>query len=241
LVVIASRNNFPKAKVAVLTFNEELGRDGLHGLESVFKAAGASPIVAVAWAELSDPTVDSQVVELQASGADVLVSFLPGRAGTQAIRKVYEMGWRPVYLMSFASSSIEASLRPAGLEKAVGIVTTGFLKTPFDPTWKDDPGMNEYLAWMKKFYPDGDPADTNNAYAYSAAQAMTAVLKRCGDDLTRENLMRQATNISELELSLLLPGIKVNASPTSHRTIKQVQMLRFDGSRWVPIGAVIQP
>ena len=234
-------NGFPKAKVAVLAFNEELGREGLRGLETAFKEAGINPIVAVAWVELNDPTVDSQVLALQASGADVLVSFVAGRAGPQTIRKVHDVGWRPVHLVSFVSSSIEGVLKPAGIENSIGIVTTGWLKTPLDPTWKDDPGMNEYLAWMRKFYPDGNPADFNNGYAYSAAQAMVTVLKKCGDDLTRENLMRQATSIRDLELPLLLPGIKVNSSPTNHRTIQQVQMERFDGSRWVPIGEVFQP
>jgi branched-chain amino acid transport system substrate-binding protein len=234
-------NGFPKTKVAVLAFNEELGRDGLHGLQAVFRETGTNPIVAVAWVELNDPTVDSQVVALQASGAEVLVSFIAGKAAPQAIRKVHDLGWRPVHLVSFVSSSIEGVLKPAGLENSIGIVTTGWLKTPLDPTWKDDPGMNEYLTWMRKFYPDGNPADGNNAYAYSAAQAMVVVLKKCGDDLTRENLLRQATSLRDLELPLLLPGIKVNASPTSHRTIKQVQMFEFDGSRWIPSGEVFQP
>jgi branched-chain amino acid transport system substrate-binding protein len=234
-------NHLPKAKVAVLAFKDEQGREGLPGLETVFKEAGANPIVAVAWTELTDPTVDSQVIALHASGADVLVTLVPSKAAAQAIRKVHDLGWRPVHLVTFVSSSIEGVLKPAGLDNSIGIVTTGWLKTPLDPTWKDDPGMNEYLAWMRKFYPDGNPADFTNAYAYSAAQAMVVVLKRCGDDLTRENLMRQATSIRDLELPLLLPGIKVNASPTRHRTIQQVQMERFDGSRWVPIGEVFQP
>ena len=234
-------NSFPKAKVAVLAFNEELGREGLRCLETAFKEAGVESDCCGIVGRTEDPTVDSQLLALQASGADVLVTLVAGRAGPQTIRKVHDLGWRPVHLVSFVSSSIEGVLKPAGLENSIGIVTTGWLKTPLDPTWKDDPGMNEYLAWMQKFYPDGNPADFNNAYGHSAAQAMVTVLKKCGDDLTRENLMLQTTSIRDLELPMLLPGIKVNVSPTRHRTIKQVQMERFDGSRWVPIGEVFQP
>jgi branched-chain amino acid transport system substrate-binding protein len=223
----------PKAKVAVLAENGILGREGLNGFEQAVRSGVSFQLVAVAWHELGDPTRDSQLATLKASGADVLVNWSSPRNATQVIRRLREIGWRPVHLLSYVSTSVEAVLAPAGLDSSTGIISTGFLKQPSDPAWKDDPDMQEYFAWMKRFYPDGDPADGYNAYGYLAAQAMVHVLRKCGDDLTRENLMRQASSIRDLELPLLLPGIRVDSGTNRARPLNQLQMLRFDGSRWV--------
>ena len=225
--------NHAKAKVAVLAENGPLGRDGWNGFEQAVKAGVSFQVVAVAWHEITEPTRDSQLATLKASGADVLVNWSSPRNAAQVIRRLPEMGWRPVHLLSYVSTSVEAVLVPAGLDNSTGIVSTGFLKQPSDPSWNDDPGMREYFAWMKRFYPDGDPADGYNAYGYLTAQAMVHVLRKCGDDLTRENLMRQATSISDLELPLLLSGIKVESRANPSRPLNQLQLLRFNGIRWV--------
>ncbi len=232
-------NNYPKARVAVLGDNRELGRDGLYGLREALKGRSAE-IVAVATHEIEAPTVDSQIVTLQASGADVFVDWSSPKTAAQVIRKLNDIGWRPVHLLSYVSSSVEAVLVPAGLDKSVGIVTTGYLKHPSDPTWKDDPGMKEFFAWMHQFYPAGN-LDEYNAYAYTLAQAMVYVVRKCGENLTRDNLMLQAKSIRDLELPLLLPGIKVNTSPSNYRPVKPLQMLRFDGQQWVRIGELFEP
>ena len=154
----------------------------------------------------------------------MLVNRSSPRNAAQVIRRLPEMGWRPVHLLSYVSTSVEAVLRPAGLQNSTGIVSTGFLKQPSDPTWHDDPGMKEYFAWMKRFYPEGDATAMYNAYGYLTAQAMVYVLRKCGDDLTRENLMRQATSISDLELPLLLPGISVDSRTHPSRPLDQLQL-----------------
>ena len=233
---------YPKAKVAVLTVNNDLGRDGVNGLREVLANNPSVEIVSIVSHEITDSTIDSQIVTLQASGADVLVDWAnPPKTAAQVIRKLRDVGWKPVHLLSFVSSSIEAVLVPAGVDKSIGIVTTGFLKDPSNPAWKDDAAMREYFSWMRRFYPDGNPADLFNTYAYLAAQTMVHVLKRCGDDLTRENLMRQAASISHMEAPILLPGISLSTSTTNYRPIRQIQMLTFDGKQWVRVGDVFEP
>jgi len=227
----------PGARVAVLAENGILGREGLNGFEQAIKAGVSFKLIAVAWHELGDPTRDSQLFSLKASVADVLVNWSSPRNATQVIRRMHEMGWRPIHLLSYVSTSVDAVLGPAGLDKSVGIISTGFLKQPSDPTWKTDPGMLEYFASMKRFYPEGNPADGYNVYGYLAAQAMVHVLSKCGGDLTRENLMRQATSISGLELPLLLPGIKVDSGTNRARPLNRLHLLRFDGRRWVRLDA----
>ena len=234
-------HNYPKAKVAVLAVNADLGRDGVNGLREVLAKNSSVEIVAIASHEITDPSIDSQIVTLQASGADVLIDWATPKTSAQVIRKLHDIGWKPVHLLSVVSSSIEAVLIPAGADKAVGIVTTSFLKDPANPVWRDDPAMKAYVAWMRKFYPDGDPADGANAYAYLAAQTMVHVLKKCGDDLTRENLLRQAVSIDHIELPMLLPGIGLSTSTTNYRPIRQIQMATFDGKQWVRVGDVFEP
>jgi branched-chain amino acid transport system substrate-binding protein len=170
---------------------------------------------------------------------DVVINTLPPKSAAQAIRKIYDLSWKPAHYLSSISSSVASVLQPAGLERSVGIVSLGYVKDPSDPQWSGDPGVAEYKSFMKKHYGMGDPNDGFNVYGYSTAQTLVHVLKQCGDDLTRENVMRQATSIQDLELPLLLPGIKVHTSATQVFPIRKMQMIRFDGARWVRFGDVL--
>jgi branched-chain amino acid transport system substrate-binding protein len=196
-------------------------------------------IVAEASYEVTDATIDSQIVSLKASGADTLFNFSTPKFAAQAIRRVYDIGWKPLQFVGNPASSVGTVLKPAGLERAVGIVSANFQKDPTDRHWQDDPGFKEWLAWMKKYYPDGDLTDVYNVYAYGLAQTMVQVLRQCGDDLTRDNVMRQAANLKHLELPMLLPGIRIDTSPTDYHPIQQMQLQRFDGKQWVLFGEVI--
>jgi branched-chain amino acid transport system substrate-binding protein len=226
----------PNAKVAALYQNDDYGKDLLKGLREALGARADQMIVATASYEVTDPTIDSQIVSLQASGADTYFNFATPKFAAQAIRKVYDIGWRPLQFVAFPASSVGAVLTPAGPEKAVGIITGGFVKDPADPRWKSDQAFQEWLAWMKRYYPDGDVTDQLNVWGYLTAQVMVQILIQCGDDLTRENLMRQATSLKNLELPMHLPGIRLNTSPTDYRLIRQMQLMRFDGKKWVLFG-----
>jgi len=229
----------PNARIGVLYQNDEQGKDSLRGLHDGLGAQASKLIVSEQSYELSDATVDSQIVMLQASGADVLVDFSTPRFGAQAIRKTSEIGWKPLHIVAFTASAIKAVLQPAGLEKSVGLISSSVTKDPSDPQWQDDPALKDYLAWMKKYYPEGDPDDWGNVAAYGNARVLVYVLKRCGDDLSRENIMRQAARISDLELPMLLPGIRVNTSATDYQAVKQLQLVQFDGKRWVRFGEIL--
>jgi branched-chain amino acid transport system substrate-binding protein len=226
----------PNAKVAALYQNDDYGKDLLKGLRDALGAKADQMIVASASYEVTDPTVDSQIVSLQASGADTFFNFSTPKFAAQAIRKAYDIGWKPLEFVPYPASSVGAVLTPAGPEKAVGLITGGFVKDPADPRWKSDPAFQEWLAWMKKYYPDGDVTDQLNVWGYLTAQVMVRILTQCGDDLTRENVMRQATNVKNLELPMYLPGIRLNTSPADYRLIKQMQLMRFDGKKWVLFG-----
>ena len=231
--------NRPAAKIALLYQNDDYGKDYVKGLKDGLGDKAGQMIVAEASYETSDPTVDSQIVTLKASGADTLLIFATPKFAAQAIRKTYDTGWRPLQFINNVSSSIAAVLQPAGLEKSVGLIVGYYLKDPLDPQWKNDPGVKAFLDWMKKYNPEADPADNNVYYGYSAAQTLVQVLNQCGDDLTRENVMRQAANLKDLALPLLLPGIKINTSPTDFYPVDQIQLARFDGKRWVLFGEVL--
>jgi branched-chain amino acid transport system substrate-binding protein len=230
--------NKPAAKIAVLYQNDDYGKDYLNNLRSAL-GAKVSLIVKEASYEVTDPSVDSQIVSLQASGADTLFVFATPKFAAQAIRKTYDIGWKPLEFVNTVSSSVAAVLQPAGLEKSVGIITAQYMKDPTDPLWSKEKSFLDWVEWMKKYYPQGDLADILNVYGYSAAQTLVHLLKQCGDDLTRENIMRQAANIKNLELSLLLPGMRINTSPTDFYPIEQMQLSRFDGKRWVLFGDLI--
>jgi hypothetical protein len=177
---------------------------------------------------------------MKGSGVDVLINTVPPKAAAQTIRKVFDMGWKPTHFLSSISASVASVLQPAGVEKSIGIISLQYGKDVSDPQWNNDPGVLEYRSFMKKYYPEGDPIDPFNVYGYSSAQTMVHVLRLCGDDLTRENILRQATSIKNLELPLLLPGIKINTGATDYFPIKQMQMIRFDGTRWVRVGDVLE-
>jgi branched-chain amino acid transport system substrate-binding protein len=229
----------PGAKVGVLFLNNDAGKDFLDGVRLGFGDQYRKFVVSEIAVEATDPTIDSQIVSMKGTGVDVVINTLPPKSAAQAIRKIYDLSWKPAHYLSSISSSVASVLQPAGLERSVGIVSLGYVKDPSDPQWSGDPGVAEYKSFMKKHYAMGDPNDGFNVYGYSTAQTLVHVLKQCGDDLTRENVMRQVTSIQDLELPLLLPGIKVHTSPTDVFPIRKMQMIRFDGTRWVRFGDVL--
>jgi ABC-type branched-subunit amino acid transport system substrate-binding protein len=200
----------------------------------------ASMIVAEASYETTDPTVDSQILKIKDSGADLFFSATTPKFAAQAIKKNYELGWHPVHILDINSISVGAVMQPAGLEASKGVISVIYGKDPADPTWKDDAGLKKYLAFMEKYYPDGDKNSLFNTYGYSTAELLVYTLKQCGDDLTRENVMKQATSLKDFAGDLALPGMKVNTSPTDYRVNKQLQMQKFDGERWQPFGPILE-
>ena len=231
--------NVPNAKIAVLYQNDDFGKDYLIGLRQGLGDKAAKMIVATKTYETTDPTVDSQIVALQGSGANTLLVAAIPKFAAQAIRKVYDIGWKPAFFMSNVAISITAVIQPAGPEKAVGIISAGYLKDPTDPQWQATPEYKDWLAWMKKYNSAANVADANNVYGYSVSQTMVAVLKQCGNNLTRENLMKQAASIHDLKLPMLLPGIIVSTSASDFAPIKQMQLAKFDGKIWKLFGPVI--
>jgi branched-chain amino acid transport system substrate-binding protein len=219
--------NHPSSRVGVLYLNVDMGKEYLMALKEGLD--GKMQVVAEVPYEITDPTVDSQVISLKESGADIIFLAATPKTAVQAIRKMAELDWKPIRLLASISNSIGAVMKPAGLEVANGILSAGYLKDPSDPLLKDDPAVKEWEVFMAKYYPEGDRTNTFTAYGYLVAQTMAQVLRQCGDDLTRENVMRQAANIKDLELGLLLPGIKINTSPTDYFPVKHMQMTRFNG------------
>jgi ABC-type branched-subunit amino acid transport system substrate-binding protein len=189
--------------------------------------------------EISDPTIDSQIVKLKASGADVFVIAATPKFAAQSIRKAFEIGWRPMTFLSNVAVWISTVMEPAGVEAGTGILSTAYVKDPDDPAWKDDAGVKSWREFMTKYVPDGDQHDTNYVNAYNSAMVLEAVLKACGNDLSTENILRQAYSIRDLELPMLLPGIKVNTSPTDHVPVDQMQFMRFNGKTWERFGELL--
>jgi branched-chain amino acid transport system substrate-binding protein len=229
----------PNAKIAILYQNDDYGKDYLKGMHDGLGDKAKTMIVKEVSYETSDPTVDSQVAQLQASGADVFFNITTPKFAAQAIRKAYDLGWKPVQYLNSVSGSIGAVLKPAGLDKSVGLISVQYLKDPQDPAWKDDKGMNEWREFMKKYYPDGNLSDAFNVSGYGAAQTLVQVLKQCGDNLTHDNVMKQAANLKNFELNVLLPGIKINTSATDFAPIESEQLAKFDGKEWVRFGEII--
>jgi branched-chain amino acid transport system substrate-binding protein len=229
----------PDAKIAILFQNDDYGKDYVKGLKDGLGDKSRALIVKEVSYETTDPTIDSQIVSLQSSGADVFYNVTIPKFAAQAIRKTYDVGWKPLQLLNSVSASISSVVEPAGVEKALGVVTLLYLKDPTDPQFKDDKGFQEWLAWMKKYYPEGDLADVFNVYAYSVAQTLVQVLKQCGDDLTRENIMKQAASL-DLELPMLLPGVKVSTAPKQFFPIREMQLAKFNGKIWERFGDVVK-
>jgi branched-chain amino acid transport system substrate-binding protein len=188
---------------------------------------------------VTDPTVDSQILTLKASGADTFINITTPKFAAQAIRKVFDSGWKPLHLLNNVGASVGSVLAPAGLDKSVDLVTVQYYKDATDPQWKDDPAMLEWRAFMGKYYRDGNVEDASNIYAYITAQTMVQVLKQCGNDLSRANIMKQAQSLKNFKQSLLLPGITMNTGPNDHAPIEQAQLSRFNGKQWVLFGEVL--
>jgi ABC-type branched-subunit amino acid transport system substrate-binding protein len=232
--------NHPDAKIGVLYQNDDLGRDYLTGIKAGLGDKAAKMIVAEASYEVTDPTIDSQVLKIKDAGADLFFSASTPKQAAQAIKKIAEVGWHPVQIVDINATSVGAVLQPAGLEASKGLISTNYGKDPSDPQWKDDPGIKHYFDFMAKYYPEGDKNSNFNTYGYSTAQLMVHVLKQCGDDLTRENVIKQATNLKNVELDLSLPGMKANTTENDYRVNKQMQMMKFNGERWELFGPILE-
>ncbi|MBR0823306.1 ABC transporter substrate-binding protein [Bradyrhizobium liaoningense] len=230
----------PNAKIGVLYQNDDLGKDYLNGIKAGLGDKAAKMIVTEASYEVSDPTVDSQILKIKDAGADLFFSATTPKQAAQAIKKIAEMGWHPVQIVDINATSVGAVLKPAGLDAAKGLISVNYGKEPLDPTWKDDPGLKKYFDFMAKYYPDGDKDSNFNTYGYSTAQLLVHVLKQCGDDLTRENVMKQAASLKDVVSDTALPGIKANTSPTDYRVNKQLQMMKFNGERWELFGPILE-
>jgi branched-chain amino acid transport system substrate-binding protein len=230
--------NKADAKIGILYQNDDFGKDYLTGVKDALGAEFDKMVVAASY-ETTDPTIDSQITSLQAAGANVLLVAASPKFAAQAIRKVRDLDWKPLFFLSNVSISVGAVLKPAGTENAVGIVSAAYMKDPNDPAWKSDAGMNEWRDFMDKYMPGADTTDIFAVFAYGVSKAMLQVLNQCEGDFTRENIMKQALNLHDLELPTLLPGIKVNTSPTNYHPIRQMQLAKFDGATWVRFSDVI--
>ena len=234
--ILATR---PQAKIGVLYQNDQLGKTFLAGARDGLGPDHAAMIVKEVSYEVTDPTVDSQIASLQGAGVDALIIAATNKAASQAIRKAYDIGWSPERYLFFGAASINGTLKPAGLDKSKGLISAGYFKDPTDARWQDDPGYKEWAAFATKYMTPADVREGLAVYGFITAGAMVHVLKQCGEDLSRENILRQALNIKDLELPMLLPGIKINTSPENYYPIRQMQLARFTGENWEPFGDVM--
>jgi ABC-type branched-subunit amino acid transport system substrate-binding protein len=232
--------NYPNAKIGILYQNDDLGKDYLNGIKAGLGDKASGMVVAEASYEVSDPTVDSQILKIRDAGADLFFSASTPKQAAQAIKKIAELGWHPVHILDINATSVGAVMKPAGLDASKGVISVNYGKDPLDPSWKDDPGMKKYFEFMAKYYPDGDKDSSFNTYGYSTTQLLVHVLKQCGDDLTRENVLKQATNLKNVQLDLALPGILGNTTPNDYRVNKQLQMMKFNGERWELFGPILE-
>ena len=231
--------NHPNAKIGILFQNDDYGKDYVKGIKDGLGDKAKTMIVSELPYEPADPTVDSQIVNLKSSGADVFFNVTTPKFAAQAIKKAAEIGWKPVHLLNNVSNSVGSVLKPAGLEASKDVLSTGYLKDPTDPTWDNDAGKKEWAAFMDKYYPDGDKASSFTVYGYTVAQTLHQALKQAGDNLTRENVMKEAANLKNVTLPMLLPGITINTSASDFYPIKQMQMQKFTGERWELFGEII--
>jgi ABC-type branched-subunit amino acid transport system substrate-binding protein len=232
--------NYPNAKIGILYQNDDLGKDYQNGIKAGLGDKAATMVVAEASYEVSDPTIDSQILKIKSAGADLFFSATTPKQAAQAIKKIAELDWHPVHILDINATSVGAVMKPAGLEASKGVISVNYGKDPLDPTWKDDAGMKKYFEFMAKYYPDGDKDSSFNAYGYSTSQLMIYVLEKCGDNLTRENVMKEATNLKNVSLDLSLPGIVANTTPDDYRVNKQLQMMKFNGERWELFGPILE-
>ena len=226
-------------RVAVLYQNDDFGKDFIKGFRDRLGETAKSVMVREVSYEVTDATVDSQIIDLASTKANVFLNISTPKFAVQAIRKAHDLGWKPLQFVDNPAASIGIVMRPAGVEAAKGIVSAAFVKDPTDPQYQDDPEFQAWVAWMKKYYPAGSLEDPQNVVGYVQAQAMVQVLKQCGDDLTRENVMRQAANLKDFSTDMMLPGIKANTSPDDYFPIEQMQLMKFDGEAWRLFGDVI--
>ena len=230
----------PGAKLAILYQNDDFGKDYLHGVRDVLGDRNDQTVRTVSH-EVTDATIDSQVVSLQSSGVDAMLTATTPKFAAQTIRKMHDIGWKPQFhYLTNVSISVAAVMQPAGPEKGVGIITSAYLKDPTDPAWRDDAGMAEWRGFMTRHMPDADHTDGNYTFAYGVSKTLEHVLRNCGDDLSRENIMKRATGIQNLEVPTLLPGIRVNTSPTNYHPIRQMQLARWTGTTWERFGEVLE-
>jgi branched-chain amino acid transport system substrate-binding protein len=226
------------ARIGVLYQNDDYGKDYFLGLKDVLSDK-FDKMVSTQSYEPTDPTIDSQIVSLQGAGVDAIIVGATPKFAAQSIRKVYDIGWKPMFFLSNVAIWVNSVMAPAGVEKGVGIISSAYVKDPTDPGWDDDPGMKQWRDFMKKYMRDADASDQNYVNSFNSGMVLVQALKQCGDDLSRENILKQATNIRDLELPMLLPGIKVNTGPTDYFPIKQMQLMRWDGKRWVRFGEML--
>jgi branched-chain amino acid transport system substrate-binding protein len=229
----------PNAKVAIFYANDDFGKDYLAGIKDIFGSKASSLIVAEESYETTEPSIDSHIVKLKGTGADVFVNISTPKFAAQAIKKMAELEWKPTHVLTDVSVSIGAVMKPAGLEASEGILSAQYMKDASDPQWKDDEGMKKFMAFIDKYMPGANVADLNLAYGYAVAQTMVQVLKQCGDDLTRENVMKQAASLKDFAPDTLIPGIKVSTSPTDFGPIEQLKMMQFKGGKWELFGDII--
>ena len=232
-------HHVPDAKIAVLYQNDDFGKDFLKGFRQRFGDKASSLIVREETYEVTDATVDSQIVELAGSGANVFFNITTPKFAAQAIRKAYEIGWHPLQFIDNPAASVGTVMKPAGVEKAKGVLSTGFVKDPTDPQFQNDADFKEWLAWMKKYFPEGSLEDPQNAVGYAQAQTMVQVLKQCGDNLTRENIMRQAANLKNFHPAMLIDGVNLDTGPANYEPMRKLRMVRFDGERFTYFGEII--
>jgi branched-chain amino acid transport system substrate-binding protein len=230
----------PNAKLAILYQNDDFGKDYPAGVKDILGDKYSTVVTKDASFEVTDPTVDSQLATLQASGADYLLVAATPKFAAQAIKKVHDLGWHPTFFLTNVSISVGSVMNPAGPENGIGIITSGYMKDPTDPAFKDDAGMNEWRAFMAKYVPSGDVSDANYAFAYGVSMVMLQILKQCNGDFSRENIMKQAANLHDPYDPILLPGIKINTSPSNYHPIRAMQLQKWDGKTWVRFGDVIE-
>ncbi|WP_407654512.1 ABC transporter substrate-binding protein [Bradyrhizobium prioriisuperbiae] len=229
---------FPGKKIGILFQNDDFGKDYLVGLKEGLGDKAGSLIISEVPYEVTSPTVDSQIVQIKSANPDVFINIATPKFAAQAIKKVGELGWKPVHLVTNVSASVASVMKPAGYENGQGVLSAAYMKDPKDPTWNNDAAMNTWRAFMDKYYPEGDKDDGATVFGYGVAQGIVQVLKQCGDNLTRENIMKQAANL-DFEIGIYLPGTKIKTSPTDFSPLEQLQMMRFKGESWELFGPLM--